>query len=200
MRRRTCSSASRSCWNRKRQFQTLDHIERFKQFDLLFEIQVRRVTGGVRQGSGMGDRSHKTAEPAVVAAKFEDLLNHGAILAFQFVRYRRRRNDVRTFFDIDAEPAIRLRLSRTGHSSMETLKRHRISTSRQLDAFRHFRDHSNLGVGVAVPRHQENLFVVAGIERQRDRHPRENHRVIQRNQCKSCHETNDMHIVDVVNY
>ena len=96
--------------------------------------------------------------------------------------------------------AVRIGLSRAGHSAMQTHERHRKSTSRQLNAFRHFRDDSNLCVFVAVPRHQEDVFVAAGIERQRDGHSRENDRIIQRNQRKSCHSTNDMHIVDVVNY
>ena len=149
---------------------------------------------------GCRDRSHKRAETAVVAAQFEDLLHNRPILAFQFARDRRRRNDVRTFLDIHSETAIRIGLSCAGYSSMETHERDGKSTSRQLDAFRHFRDHSDLCVLVAVPRHQENMLVVAGIERQRDWHSRENHRVIQRNERKSCHKANHMHIVDVVNY
>ena len=83
---------------------------------------------------------------------------------------------------------------------MQSLKRDGVSASRQLDALGHFRDHSNLCVRVAVPRHQEDMLVVAGIERQRDWHSRENDSVVQRNQRKSCHEANDMHIVEVVNY
>jgi DNA-binding MarR family transcriptional regulator len=44
------------------------------------------------------------------------------------------------------------------------------------------------------------MLVVTGIESQSDWHSRENDGVIQRNQRKSCHVANDMHIVEVVNY
>ena len=83
---------------------------------------------------------------------------------------------------------------------MQTHERHRKSPARQLDAFRYFRNDSDLCVFVAVPRHQEDVFVAAGVQCQRYGHSRENHRVIQRNERKSCHRTNHMHIVDVVNY
>ena len=148
----------------------------------------------------MCDRSHKPAEPAVVAAQFEDLLDDCPILAFQLADLSRRRNDVRTFLDIYSEAAVRVSLSRTGYSSMETIERDGKSTSWKVDAFGHFRNYSNLCVCVAVPRHQENMLVSAGVQRQCDGHPGENHRVIQRNECKPCHKTNDMHIVDIVNY
>src|SRR6266704_5743228 len=135
----------------------------------------------------MCDRSHKPAEPAVVAAQFEDLLDNCPILAFQFADLSRRRNDVRPFLDIYSEAAVRVSLSRTGYSSMETIERDGKSTSWEVDAFGHFRNNSDLCVRVAVPRHQENMLVSAGIERQRDGHPGENHRVIQSNERNSCH-------------
>src|SRR5687767_11522896 len=44
------------------------------------------------------------------------------------------------------------------------------------------------------------MFVVAGVQRERDGHPRENHRVIKSNEGESCHGINHMHIVDAVNF
>ena len=148
----------------------------------------------------MCDGSHKSAEAAVVAAQLEDLLDDCAILAFKFANGRRGRNDVRTFFDVDAETSIRVGLGRSGYSPMETHERHRNSTSRQLDTFRHFGHNSDFGVFVSVARHQENMLVAADVRCQCDGHSRKNDNVIQRNQRKSCHSTNDMHIVDDVNY
>ena len=69
-----------------------------------------------------------------------------------------------------------------------------------MDTFCHFGNDPDLRVFVSVARHQENMLVAAGIECQRNGHPRENNGVIQRNQSKSCHSTNHMHIVDDVNY
>ncbi len=83
---------------------------------------------------------------------------------------------------------------------MKTHERHRKSTFWQLDTFCNFRDDSYLGVRVAAARHEENVLVGAGVQRQRDGHSRENHRIVQRNERKPCHSANDMHIFDVVNY
>ena len=83
---------------------------------------------------------------------------------------------------------------------MKTHERHSKSTSGQLDTFCDFRDDSYLGVHVAAARHQENILVAAGVQRQRDGHSRENHRIVQRNERKPCHSANDMHIVYIVNY
>ena len=91
MRLRTRSSASRSCWNRSGQRQPLDDVERFEQLQLLVDVQIRRVAGGVGQGAGIGDRAHERADPAIVAAQLEDFLHDRAILALEIARQARRR-------------------------------------------------------------------------------------------------------------
>ena len=80
------------------QLQPFDDVERFEQLQLLADVQIRRVAGGIRQGARMGDRAHERADPAIVAAQLENFLDHRAILALEVAgqaRRRRRRPDAR---------------------------------------------------------------------------------------------------------
>src|SRR5207237_8147538 len=104
-----------------------------------------------------------------------------ALVAFKDVRSGENWRAVTPLSDAKAQLPIAIRLSGTRYCSMETHKGYRRSPARQLYALRNFRNNSNFCVCVALPRHQEDIFLVAGIERQRDRHSRENHRVIERN-------------------
>ena len=62
--------------------EAIDHVELLEQFDLLLVAQVGRVAGGVGEGSGLVDRAQERADPVVGVAEVEDLLDHGAVLAF----------------------------------------------------------------------------------------------------------------------
>ena len=105
----------------QRQLQPLDDVERFEQLELLVDVQVRRVAGGIRQRARMGDRADERADPAVVAAELEDLLDHRAILALEVARQVRRRRDVGPLVDLDAEDAVRVGVRRAGDAAV---KRH----------------------------------------------------------------------------
>ena len=70
----------------QRQLQPLDDVERLEQLELLREVQVRRVAGGVGQRARIGDRAHERADPPIVAAQLEDFLDDGAVLALELAR------------------------------------------------------------------------------------------------------------------
>ena len=75
----------------QRQRQPLDDVERFEEFQLLGDVQIRRVAGRIRQRAGIGDRADERADAAIVAAQLENFLDDGAILALEFARQGRRR-------------------------------------------------------------------------------------------------------------
>ena len=87
----------------QRERQPLDDVERFEQLQLLADVQIGRVAGGIGQGAGMGDRADERADPAIVAAKLENLLDHRAIFALEVARQARRRRHVRALVDLDAQ-------------------------------------------------------------------------------------------------
>ena len=70
----------------QRQLEPLDDVERFEELELLAEVQVRRVAGGIGQRAGIGDRPHERADPSIVAAQLENLVDDGAVLAFELAR------------------------------------------------------------------------------------------------------------------
>ena len=67
----------------------------------------------------MGDRADERADPAIVAAQLENFLHHRAILALELARQARRRRDVRTLVDFDAQDAVRVGVRRAGHAAVE---------------------------------------------------------------------------------
>ena len=107
----------------QRQRQPLDDVERLQQFDLLCEVEIRRVAGGVGQRARLGDRAHERADPAVVAAQFENFLDHGAILALEILGLHGRRRHVRTLVDLDAQHAVAILLRRAGHCAVQRHQR-----------------------------------------------------------------------------
>ena len=70
----------------QRQRQPLDDVERFEQLELLGEVEVGRVAGRVGQRAGVGDRPHERADPSVVAAQLENLVDDRAVFALELAR------------------------------------------------------------------------------------------------------------------
>ena len=83
---------------------------------------------------------------------------------------------------------------------MEPKHGHRNPSAGQLDPFGDLGNDTHFGVLSLVSRHQQDLLVRARVERKSDGHSRKHNHVIKRNERKSCHKTNHMHIVDDVNY
>ena len=185
MRRRTCSSASRSRWRRSASSRRSTHVDRLEQLDLLLEGQVGRVAGRVGQRAGLGDRAQEARDRAVVAAQLEDLLDHGAVLALELdacgtaagsrrAAPRPRRAGVRAGRCAAAPATPRWR-----PSSATALR-----AARQPDPVADLGDRSDGRVAALVLRHEQHALGVADVDRQRHRHVREDDGVFQRDQQK----------------
>ena len=174
--------------------QPFDHIQGLEQLQLLFEVQVRGVAGRVRQGARMGDGPDEGADPAIVAAQLENLLHHRPVLALELAGQALRAGLVRTLVYFHAQDAIRRGVRGAGHAPVQ---RHEGGdrTPAEGDALRHFGDHAYLGVAAPPPRDEEHAAVAAGVGRQRHRHAREDHDIVEGNQLEMGHAWNLRQIV-----
>jgi hypothetical protein len=59
--------------------------------------------------------------------------------------------------------------------------------SAEGDALRHFGDHADLGVTASPPRDEEHAGVAGDFRRERHRHAREDHDIVEGNQLEVCH-------------
>ena len=174
----------------ERQLEPLDDVERFEELQLLVEVQVRRIAGRVGQRAGVGDRPHERADPSIVAAQLENLVDDRAVFAFQLAREARRR---RLRPDgLRSRPAARRpgrpprrRGSRDGAPISDTASPRPASRTRSDTSA----TTPTLRVGVVAPRHQQHPVVAADVDRQRHRHARKHHRVIQGNDSQPVHSS-----------
>src|SRR5206468_9660311 len=100
-------------------FQPFDDVEGFEQRQLLTDVQIRGVAGGVGEGARMRDGAHERTDPAIVAAKLENFLDHGAILTLEVAGRAGWGRDVRTLVDGYAQDAIRVGVRRARHGPVE---------------------------------------------------------------------------------
>ena len=172
----------------QRQLEPLDDVERFEELQLLAEVEVGRIAGGVGQRAGVGDRAHERADPSVVAAQLENLVDDRAVLALELAGERGRGRLVGTRFDVDAEHAVRRRPPRApGMARWSAVSDTATPAAGQPHPLGHFGDDADARVVVVVPRHQQHLLVAADVDRQRDRHAGKYHRVVQRNDSQPVH-------------
>ena len=62
---------------------------------------------------------------------------------------------------------------------MQPRQRHREAAAGQPHALGHLGDDADLRVRIVVPGHEQHAIVAADVDRQRDRHAREDHRVVE---------------------
>jgi hypothetical protein len=101
------------------QLEPFDDVECFQELQLLANVQIGRIAGGIRQGAWLRNRADERADATVVATKLENLRDHRAIFALELAGESRRRRDVGTFLDFDAQNAVRIGVRRTRHASVE---------------------------------------------------------------------------------
>jgi hypothetical protein len=101
----------------------------------------------------MRDGPNKSAEAPIISSEFEDLVYDGPIFPLKFARKGWGRENVRAFVKIDAEGAVAVGLGSTGNTSLQAHERHCKSAAGQLDTFRNFSDHADLGVFVSSARY-----------------------------------------------
>ena len=149
----------------KRQREPLDDVERFEELQLLAEVQVGRIAGGVGQCARVGDGPHERADPSVVASQLENLVDDRAVLAFQLAGEAGRRRMVGTRFEVDPKHTVFVSARSAGDRAMEGHQRHGEPAAGQSHALGHFRDDPDVRVGVLLPRHQEHAIVAADVDR-----------------------------------
>ena len=106
---------------------------------------------------GLGDRAQERADPAVVAAKLEDLFDDRAVLALELARQVGRRHLVGPLVDCDAQDAVpvgfgRARERRGGARQATPRRRGRTSRTR----FDDLGDDADAGEAIPLPRHQQH--------------------------------------------
>jgi hypothetical protein len=144
--------------------QSLDYIESFEHFDLLGDIEVRRVAGCIRESTHVGDRADESTEATIVAAELEDFLNYGAILALEFMSEHGWRDHVRTLFDIHAQTTVTVGFCGARDCPVQTKKRYGDASTWKLDTLGNFGNDANLGVPAAMTWHKQHLLVATRIE------------------------------------
>ena len=90
--------------------------------------------------------------------------------------------------DLDEQATVRQGLSSPGDAAVQALQLERATATGQAHAITHFGDRSDRRKLILVPRHEQNALFVAGVDRQRERHAREDDDVIQRDQKKATHQ------------
>ena len=156
MRRRTCSSASRSRCKLERDLQPLDDVDRLEQLDALGEADVRRVGARVGERAGLGDGAQELAHAIVGAAQVEDLLHDGAVLALELARLHRRRVLVLALLDLGTKPAERVAVGRADDAAVQALEADCVAPRRGCARGRYLGDGAHGGVLVLVPRHEHD--------------------------------------------
>jgi hypothetical protein len=164
----------------QRQLQPLGDVERQQQLDLLVVIEVGGVPRGVGEGAGLADRAHEAGDPAVIAAQLEDLLDHGAVLALQVAGLAIDRHFIGPLVDLDEQASVRQRLGGTGNAAVQGLQLKGAAATGQAHAIGHLGDRTHPGELILVSGHQQDALFIAGVDRQRERHAREDDDVLQR--------------------
>ena len=134
----------------------------------------------------MGDRAHERADPAIVAAQFENFRHHRAILALELAGQARRRRDVGPLVDFDAQHAVRVGVRRAGHAAVERDER-RQAVPAGNGPLGHLRDHADLRIAAAAPRDEQHARIAVAVRGQRDRHAGEHDHIVERNQFEGSH-------------
>jgi hypothetical protein len=169
------------------ELEAVDHVQGLQELALLGERQVRAVARGVGQRTRLGDGAHEGADPAVVAAHFEDFVHHRPVLALQLTREGRRGRHVRPRFEPDPEHAVFVLRRRAGDGAVQRHQRRREAAPGQPQPLGHFRHHPHLRVRLFLPGHEQDLGVRPHVHGQGHRHAREGHRVVQRDQSQPIH-------------
>ena len=131
--------------------------------------------------------AHERLDATVIAAQFEDLVDHGAIFALELAGHAGRRDLVGARLGVNAQHAVFVGAGAAGNRAVKRGERRGQPAAGQPHAVRDVRDHADPRVGVLLARHQEHALVAADVDRQRDRHPGEDDGVVQGDDAKPVH-------------
>ena len=106
----------------QRQLQALDDVDRLEQLDLVGEADVGGIGGRVGERSGAGDCAHELANPGIRLAQVEDLLDDGAVLAFELDGLDARWLLVDVLLDLDAQAPVGAGARGSGDAAVEAVQ------------------------------------------------------------------------------
>ena len=187
MRRRTCSSVRRSRWMRTASASrsVTSTVSRTSTFSS--KRDVGRVADRVGQSAGLGDGAQERADALVGAARLEDLLDDGAVLALELAGAPVDRDGVGGLLDLDAEMAEGIVGGGAGNAAHLAGEGHGASAAGQPHALGDARDRPDLGELRAMTGDEQNALVVADVHGQRHVHRREHDRVVEGDEQKLGH-------------
>jgi hypothetical protein len=82
--------------------------------------------------------------------------------------------------DLHVQPAVGRGVGGAGDRTVESLKGDRASAPGEADAIHDLGDGANVGKFVFVSGNEQDSFLLAGVDRERERHARESHDVVER--------------------
>ena len=159
-------------------------VERLEQLQLLLARQVGAERRGVGQRAGLLDRAQEGGDALVVAAQLEDLLDDGAVLARQLESALVVGIAVVDLLHVDAQVIAVAGLRLAGEPTVQADDGRGPSAPRQLGALDHLGDDADPAEFAVLARHQEDTFLVPGVDRQRGGDGREDDRFIKWDQKK----------------
>ena len=166
---------------------------------LLLDRDVRAETGRVGERAGLLDRAQEGGDAAVGAAQLEDLLDHGAVLARELLGVLVVGVAVVDLLDVDAQ-ALRLAvLAGHGGAGQAAVQadhgRDGIAAARAA-ALDHLGDDADAPELAVAAGQQEDLLLVADVDRQGRGDAGENDCVVKRNQ-EICHVLSPISVVSL---
>ena len=173
-----------------RQLEPLGHVERRQQLDLLLEGDVGGVAGRVGQRAGLADRAHERLDAAVVSAQLEQLLDERAVLALQLAGPAVDGLGVGSILDLDvqlARPKGRGGVGGAGDAAVQAGQHDRVPAAGQAHVLADVGDGADVRELVLVARDEQDTLLVADVDRQRQRHRREDDDVLEGDQQQSAH-------------
>ena len=84
--------------------------------------------------------------------------------------------------DLDVQPTVGSGVGSAGDSTVESLERDGASAARQPDAVDDLGDRADVGKFGFVSGNEQDSLLLAGVDRERERHAREDHDVVERDQ------------------
>src|SRR3954468_10361360 len=180
----------------ERRLEPLVHVERLEEVDLLFEGQGRRVAGGVGQGARLGDRAQEVRDPAVVAAVFEDLVDHCAVLTDEVACLAVDRDVVAVLLDVDEQEPLGVRVRRAGNAARLALEDGAADAARKANGAGDTSHRADLGELALVTGDQKDALFTVRIDGKRDVHRGEDDCVVERDEKKSAHYAESYQVVE----
>ncbi len=169
-----------------RELQAGADVDLLQQAQLLLAGQVRAEPGGVGQRARLLDRAQEGGNAAVVAAQLEDLLDHGAVFAFELVGVLVDRVPVVDLLHLDPQRLAVAGLRGAGQPAVQAEHGGDLAAAARAPALDHLGDDADAAELAVAARQQEDPLLVAHVYREGRRDPGEDDRLVQRYQ-EVCH-------------